>query len=109
MEQIEGAIIYADEPQLWTSIYDHKSNSIIAKTCSLARQRDNKLIISSSDTRVFTKHNEAYFDFRIGEGGCQVSCVMYCGIIEGWQACHLEEAADPGLAKGPAACGCTRA
>jgi hypothetical protein len=62
MERIEGAVIYADEPQLWTSIYDHKTNSTIAKICSLARQKDIKMIISSSDTRVFTKHNEAYFD-----------------------------------------------
>lgn len=62
MERIENAIIYIDEPQLWLSIYDSKSNSIIAKICSLARQRDLLIIISSSDTRVFTKHNEAYFD-----------------------------------------------
>jgi len=62
MEQIEDSLIYADEPQLWTSVYDNKTNSIIAKMCSLARQKNNKLVISSSDTRVFTKHNESYFD-----------------------------------------------
>ena len=62
MEEIEDSLIYIDEPQLWISIYDNKTNSIIAKICSLARQRGNKLIISSSDTRVFGKANEAYFD-----------------------------------------------
>lgn len=62
LEYVENALIYADEPQLWTSIYDNKTNSIIAKMCSLARQKNIKLIISSSDTRVFSRHNEAYFD-----------------------------------------------
>ena len=62
MEKIENALIYLDEPQLYVSIYDHKTNSIIAKICSLARQRNITLLISSSDTRVFTKHNESYFD-----------------------------------------------
>ena len=62
LEQIQNSIIYIDEPQLYLSICDKKTNEIIAKFCSLARQRDNILIISSCDTRVFTKHNESYFD-----------------------------------------------
>ena len=62
METTENIILYLDEPQLLLSINDHKTNSIIARICSLARQRNITLIISSSDTRVFTKYNEAYFD-----------------------------------------------
>jgi GTPase SAR1 family protein len=62
LERLSDCVIYYDEPQLTTNIYDKKTNSIIAKICSLARQRNIILIISSSDTRVFTKHNESYFD-----------------------------------------------
>jgi len=62
LERIQDCVVYWDEPQLTTSIYDRKTNSIIAKVCSLARQLNITLIISSSDTRVFTRHNEAYFD-----------------------------------------------
>lgn len=62
MENIENIVLYVDEPQLILSIYDHKTNSIIARMCSLARQKNITLIISSSDTRVFSKYNEAYFD-----------------------------------------------
>lgn len=62
VERLQDCVIYWDEPQLTTSIYDHKTNSVIARLCSLARQLGIKLIISSSDTRVFTRHNEAYFD-----------------------------------------------
>lgn len=62
LEKLQDCIVYWDEPQLTTSIHDKKTNAIIAKVCSLARQRGITLIISSSDTRVFTKHNESYFD-----------------------------------------------
>jgi len=65
LERLHDCIIYYDEPQLTTSIFDNKTNMIIARLCSLARQRNIKLIISSSDTRVFTKHNESYFDLWI--------------------------------------------
>lgn len=62
LERLSSCIVCIDEPQLFTSIYDHKTNEIIARVCSLARQRDIKLIIGSSDTRVFSRHNEAYFE-----------------------------------------------
>lgn len=62
IERIQDAVIYYDEPQLSVALYDKKSNRIIANVCSLARQLNITLIISSSDTRVFSKHNEAYFD-----------------------------------------------
>jgi len=62
LERLQDCVIYWDEPQLSLSIYDHKANKVIANVCSLARQLGITLIISSSDTRVFTKHNEAYFD-----------------------------------------------
>lgn len=62
LELLNDCAIYIDEPQLYISIYEKRSNEIIAKLCSLARQRNITLIISSSDTRVFTKHNEAYID-----------------------------------------------
>jgi len=62
VERLQDCVIYWDEPQLSTSIHDRKANRIIAKVCSLARQLNIKLIISSSDTRVFTRHNESFFD-----------------------------------------------
>ena len=62
IENIENCILYIDEPQLHFKIYDKRSNGIIGKICSLARQKNIILIISTSDTRVFTKHNESYFD-----------------------------------------------
>lgn len=62
IERLHDCVVYYDEPQLTTSIYDRKTNSIVAKVCSLARQLNITIIISSSDTRVFTRHNEAYFD-----------------------------------------------
>ena len=62
LENLQDCVVYWDEPQLSTSIYDRKANGIIAKVCSLARQLGITLILSSSDTRVFTRHNEAYFD-----------------------------------------------
>lgn len=62
VERLQDCIIFWDEPQLSTAIYDKKTNRIIANVCSLARQLGIILIIASSDTRVFTKHNESYFD-----------------------------------------------
>lgn len=65
LEKIRDCILYIDEPQIYFNIYNKKSNHIIAKICSLARQLNIILILSSSDTRVFTKHNESYFDLWI--------------------------------------------
>ena len=62
MEGLQDCVVYIDEPQLYISVHDKKTNLIIAKICSLARQLNITLIISSSDTRVFTKHNESFFD-----------------------------------------------
>lgn len=62
IERLQDAVIYYDEPQLSIALYDKKANRIIANVCSLARQLNITLIISSSDTRVFSKHNESYFD-----------------------------------------------
>jgi|TARA_Y100000034_G_scaffold70935_1_gene85491 hypothetical protein len=61
-ERLRNCVVYLDEPQLILKIYDKKANSVIAKLCSLTRQRDIILILSSSDTRVFTRHNESYID-----------------------------------------------
>jgi len=60
--EIQDCVVYWDEPQLSVDIRDKSANKIIAQICSLARQRNIKIIISSSDTRVFTKHNESFFD-----------------------------------------------
>lgn len=62
IERLQDCLIFYDEPQLSTAIYDKKTNRVIANVCSLARQLNITLIIASSDTRVFTKHNESYFD-----------------------------------------------
>ncbi len=65
VERLQDVVIFWDEPQLSTQIHDRKANRIIANVCSLARQLNITLILSSSDTRVFTRHNEAYFDLWI--------------------------------------------
>ena len=62
VERLQDCVIFWDEPQLSTAIHDKKANRIIANVCSLSRQLGITLIIASSDTRVFTKHNESYFD-----------------------------------------------
>jgi len=62
IENMENCVIYFDEIQLHVGIQDKKSNNIISKICSLARQKKITLIISTSDTRVFGKANEAFFD-----------------------------------------------
>lgn len=62
LENLSNCIVYLDEPQLYLDIHNRRANKIIASLCSLARQLSITLIISSSDTRVFTKHNESYFD-----------------------------------------------
>jgi len=62
IERLQDCVIFWDEPQLTSPIYDKKANRIVANVCSLARQLNITLVIASSDTRVFTKHNEAYFD-----------------------------------------------
>ena len=62
LDKLSDCLIFWDEPQLSSGIYDKKTNSIIAKVCSLSRQRNITIIIVSSDTRIFTKHNEAYID-----------------------------------------------
>ena len=66
IEELEDSIIYIDEPQLhFDDIHNKKGNKILAKLCSLSRQLGITLIISTSDSRVFTKHNESYFDVWI--------------------------------------------
>ena len=65
MEKIENCVLYIDEPQIHIRMGDKKSNEVIAKICSLARQKNITLLISSCDTRVFTKHNESFFDMWI--------------------------------------------
>lgn len=60
--RLSGCVIYWDEPQLYNDVPEYKRDLMIAKILSLARQRDITFIISSSDTRTFTKRVEAYFD-----------------------------------------------
>jgi len=62
LERLQDCVVFWDEPQLNVSIYDRRANRIIANVCSLARQLNITLILSSSDTRVFSKYNESYFD-----------------------------------------------
>lgn len=62
LEEIQDCILYLDEPQITLPLYNKKANRIIAQICSLSRQLGITLIISTSDTRVFTKANEAFFD-----------------------------------------------
>ena len=62
MERLSNCIVYWDEPNTYLSVVEYKKNAIIKNVLSLARQRNITLIISTSDTRAFTKGTEAYFD-----------------------------------------------
>jgi len=55
-----GIIIYIDEPQIHLPKYDKTSNDMFEAICSLARQRDITLIISTSDTRWVNRGLESY-------------------------------------------------
>lgn len=59
---IENSVIYIDEPQLVLDSSDNKRDSILAKLLSLARQKDNIFIISTSDTRLLSPKVESYFE-----------------------------------------------
>lgn len=62
LEKLHDSVLWIDEPQLSFKLYDKHSNKIIANICSMCRQLNIILFISSSDTRTFTKHNESFFD-----------------------------------------------
>jgi hypothetical protein len=60
MSRITDSLVYFDEPQLSFSKYDKKLNDNFVLLCSLARQNDNTLIFSTSDTRWVNKSLESY-------------------------------------------------
>ena len=60
IEKLSDCVVYFDEPQLALDVADYKRDRIMARVCSLARQRDIKLIISTSDSRLLSPRVEAY-------------------------------------------------
>lgn len=61
-EHLNDCVVWIDEPQLYISTYETKSNVVLMRILSLCRQRNITLIISTSDTRFITRGLESYFD-----------------------------------------------
>lgn len=61
-EEMSDCVIWIDEPQLIYPKYQKRNNDGLMMMCSLARQRDVTLILSTSDTRWINKGMESYVD-----------------------------------------------
>lgn len=63
IHKLKGSIIYIDEPQFHFGIYNKRAyNKALMTLLQMSRQYNITLIMSSSDTRVFGKGAESYFD-----------------------------------------------
>lgn len=62
IEKLNDCVIYWDEPQLSIEMSDYKRDRVMARICSLARQKDIKLIVSTSDSRLLSPRVESYID-----------------------------------------------
>ena len=65
IEKLKDCVIWIDEPQLYFTVYEKRSNVILLRLLSLCRQRHICLIISTSDTRFITRGLESYIDLWI--------------------------------------------
>ena len=61
-EEMSDCVIWVDEPQLIYPKYQKRNNDGLMMMCSLARQRDVTLVLSTSDTRWINKGMESYVD-----------------------------------------------
>ena len=62
LERIQNAIIWIDEPQLYLRGKAKKTNDGLMSLLSISAQRDNCLILSTSDTRFINRGIESYID-----------------------------------------------
>lgn len=62
MDRLNGSVVWIDEPQLIWKIQEHKSNEILARLLSIARQRDILLILSTNMTQWVTRMLEGQVD-----------------------------------------------
>jgi len=61
-EEVTDSVVWIDEPQLVFPKSEKKNNDALMQMCSLARQRDVTLIVSTSDTRWINRGLESYID-----------------------------------------------
>jgi hypothetical protein len=61
-EEVTDSVIWIDEPQLVFPKGEKKNNDALMQMCSLARQRDVTLMVSTSDTRWINRGLESYID-----------------------------------------------
>jgi len=59
---LENCILWIDEPQLYSNLYERRANVWLRRLLSICAQRDVKIILSTSDTRFITRGIESYID-----------------------------------------------
>lgn len=57
-----NSVVYIDEIQLHIPTYDKKTNDALRRVLSLMRQRNNTIVIGTSDTRFVTRGLESYIE-----------------------------------------------
>lgn len=62
LANIHNSVIYIDEIHLHIPSYDKKTNDALRRILSLMRQRNNTIIIGTSDTRFITRGLESYIE-----------------------------------------------
>lgn len=62
IETLQDCCLYIDEPQLFIKRHENKANAALEALMTLCRQRNITLIISTADTRFFTRGIESYVD-----------------------------------------------
>jgi Cdc6-like AAA superfamily ATPase len=62
MDELCDCVVWIDEPQLIYPKSQKRNNDHLLMLCSLARQRDITLILSTSDTRWINRGMESYVD-----------------------------------------------
>lgn len=60
--RMENCCVYIDEPQLYFPFYEKRTNEAFARLMSLARQRDNMIVISTSVSHYINKMLECGID-----------------------------------------------
>jgi hypothetical protein len=62
IENMNDCLLWIDEPQLYSSLNENKSNLWLKKLLSISAQRNVRVILSTSDTRFITRGIESYID-----------------------------------------------
>ena len=65
LQRLNNAVVLIDEPQLHLPTANKKLNDALLKLLTISRQKDIKLIFSTSDSRYFQRSIESYIDIWI--------------------------------------------